>query len=204
MPWSKSSTKNITPRPPSFPSAWSGRENKKPRPWILRTRTATPPSCSPGRRRCGDGRKSLKAVIVDETGPCPSNWPTRTPSGIPSRIGFSSAYGPDDQLFSAYGSSCSSAMLRSIAPWCHFGNDPLDVQKISGQGIDAINKERGGKMDACMPGCIVKCSVIFNDLDGKYLTASYEYEATAMIGTNLGINDPTLLQSMTESAMKSE
>jgi aldehyde:ferredoxin oxidoreductase len=35
----------------------------------------------------------------------------------------------------------------------------------------------------------VQCSNIFHDADGKYLTASLEYETLAMLGSNLGIDD---------------
>jgi aldehyde:ferredoxin oxidoreductase len=144
----------------------------------------------------GMGAKGLKAIVVDESG--------ATPVGMADKDAFRATmkewvkYLPTDpmiKMFSAYGSACSSAMLRSIGsmPVFNFGSDPLDVESISGQGIDAVNKERGGKMDACMPGCIVKCSVVFNDADGKFLTASYEYEATALLGTNLGINDPDIV-----------
>ncbi len=121
------------------------------------------------------GAKGLKAIVIDESG--------TTPVDLADKEGFRGTlkewikYLPTDQMiqqFSAYGSACASVMLRSIGsmPVFNYGSDPLDVDAISGQGIDAINKERGGKMDACMPGCIVKCSVIFHDPDGKYLTAS--------------------------------
>jgi aldehyde:ferredoxin oxidoreductase len=142
------------------------------------------------------GAKGLKAIVVDESQTLPVEMVNK--DSFRDTLKEWVKYLPTDQmiqLFSAYGSACSSVMLRSIGsmPVFNYGSEPLDVQKISGQGIDAVNKERGGKMDACMPGCIVKCSVIFNDPDGKYLTASYEYEATALIGTNLGITDPDVV-----------
>ena len=43
-------------------------------------------------------------------------------------------------------------------------------------------------MHACMPGCVVQCSIIYYDEDGVK-TSAYEYEAVSMIGTNLGISD---------------
>ncbi len=142
------------------------------------------------------GAKGLKAIVVDESGSMPVKIADK--DAFRGTLKEWIKYLPTDpmiKMFSAYGSACSSVMLRSIGsmPAFNYGSDPLDVEKISGQGIDAINKERGGKMDACMPGCIVKCSVVFHDPDGKYLTASYEYEATALLGTNLGINDPDVV-----------
>src|SRR5450759_1402717 len=45
-------------------------------------------------------------------------------------------------------------------------------------------------MHGCMPGCVVRCSIVYPDKDGKQLCAAYEYETIAMLGTNLGITDP--------------
>ena len=49
---------------------------------------------------------------------------------------------------------------------------------------------RGHKMDACMQGCIVKCSMYFNDKDGNHVTSALEYETIALMGSNLGVSDP--------------
>ncbi len=65
-----------------------------------------------------------------------------------------------------------------------------DFQKITGEVIKKNVWQRGGKFHACMPGCVVQCSILYNDEDGKLLTAAYEYEAIAMLGTNLDITDP--------------
>ena len=42
-------------------------------------------------------------------------------------------------------------------------------------------------MHGCMPGCVVKCSIVFHGEDGSHLTSALEYETLAMLGTNLGI-----------------
>ena len=52
---------------------------------------------------------------------------------------------------------------------------------------------RGHKMDACMQGCMVKCSLIYNDADGNHLTSALEYETLALIGTNIGVTDPDMV-----------
>ncbi len=44
-------------------------------------------------------------------------------------------------------------------------------------------------MHGCMPGCVVQCSIIYPDKDGRRLCSAYEYETIAMLGTNLGITD---------------
>ena len=61
--------------------------------------------------------------------------------------------------------------------------------KISGEAVQEKLLERGGKMHGCMPGCVVKCSIIYPDAQGNRLAAAYEYENIAMLGSNLGIMD---------------
>jgi len=70
-------------------------------------------------------------------------------------------------------------------------------QNISPEKILELNKARGGSMGhGCMPGCVVRCSYIFNDSSGNFLTASLEYETMGMLGANLGIDDLDALARM--------
>lgn len=67
---------------------------------------------------------------------------------------------------------------------------PSGFKSVSAETIQNNLFERGGKMHGCMPGCVVKCSILYPDENGNRLAAAYEYEAVAMLGTNLGINNP--------------
>ena len=50
-------------------------------------------------------------------------------------------------------------------------------------------KVRGGRTGhACSPGCVIRCSNIYHDSEGKYLTAGLEFETIALMGSNLGID----------------
>jgi aldehyde:ferredoxin oxidoreductase len=40
-----------------------------------------------------------------------------------------------------------------------------------------------------MPGCVVRCSIVFHGDDGAHLTSALEYETLALLGTNLAITD---------------
>ena len=31
-------------------------------------------------------------------------------------------------------------------------------------------------MHGCMPGCVIRCSIVFNNEDGSHLTSALEYE----------------------------
>ena len=70
---------------------------------------------------------------------------------------------------------------------------PEGFRKVSGEAIQKRLFERGGRMHACMPGCIVRCSILYPDADGNRLASAYEYEAIALLGTNLGIDDPDVI-----------
>lgn len=76
-------------------------------------------------------------------------------------------------------------------PSKNYSSEPTEgFEALAGPSLDKINQERKGRMDGCMPGCLVRCSVVYNDPQGNHLTSSYEYETLALMGTNLGIVDP--------------
>ncbi|MEW6531926.1 MAG: aldehyde ferredoxin oxidoreductase C-terminal domain-containing protein [Thermodesulfobacteriota bacterium] len=62
--------------------------------------------------------------------------------------------------------------------------------KISGETMHDVIKERGGKTthSGCST-CIIQCSNVYNDKDGKYLTSGFEYETIWANGANCGIDD---------------
>jgi len=64
------------------------------------------------------------------------------------------------------------------------------VEDISGERIAELQAERNGEMvHACHPGCIIKCSQVYNDADGNYLTSGFEYETIGLVGANCEIKD---------------
>ncbi len=64
------------------------------------------------------------------------------------------------------------------------------AEEVSGERIFGLQGERGGKMShVCHQGCVIKCSQIYNDKDGKYLTSGFEYETIGLFGPNCGIRD---------------
>ncbi len=63
--------------------------------------------------------------------------------------------------------------------------------KMGGDYIREQNLARGGDQShACMPGCMIKCSNIYNDESGKELVAPLEYETIGLMGTNCGLTEP--------------
>lgn len=62
--------------------------------------------------------------------------------------------------------------------------------KISGETQAETEKARGGlATHGCHRGCVIKCSGIYNDKNGKYLTKQPEYETVWAHGGNCGIDD---------------
>ena len=96
-------------------------------------------------------------------------------------------------LFSRFGTpfAISNSASQGTLPSNNYRSGrPNNFIAVSGNSIQTILFERGGKMHGCMPGCVVQCSIIYPDKDGKRLCSAYEYETIAMLGTNLGITDP--------------
>ncbi len=66
-----------------------------------------------------------------------------------------------------------------------------EVFKMGGDFIRERNMERGGDPShACMPGCMIKCSNVYVDAQGKESVSPIEYETLCLLGTNLGIDEP--------------
>jgi aldehyde:ferredoxin oxidoreductase len=62
--------------------------------------------------------------------------------------------------------------------------------KISGETQAATETARGGvATHGCHRGCVIRCSGIFVDKDGHYLTKQPEYETVWAHGANCGIDD---------------
>ncbi|MGE3540941.1 MAG: aldehyde ferredoxin oxidoreductase C-terminal domain-containing protein [Candidatus Tectimicrobiota bacterium] len=70
---------------------------------------------------------------------------------------------------------------------------------MGGSYITELNNSRGGKQThACMPGCIIQCSNVYVDANGKEITSPVEYETLALLGTNCGLTNPDDLAVMNQ------
>ena len=63
-------------------------------------------------------------------------------------------------------------------------------EKISGETMYDTIVERGGKPSHnCHPGCVIKCSQVFNSADKQYRTSGFEYETIWALGADCGVED---------------
>jgi len=77
--------------------------------------------------------------------------------------------------------------IQSMPTRNHRHGTWVGADGISGQAIEALGNERGGKMLPCMAGCIIKCAILFNDANGNHVTTAFEFESIALLGSNLEI-----------------
>ncbi|MFC1669005.1 aldehyde ferredoxin oxidoreductase C-terminal domain-containing protein [Spirochaetota bacterium] len=83
-------------------------------------------------------------------------------------------------------------------PSNNFSHGTFDgASKISGETCAEIEEKRGGKAThACHRGCVIKCSGIYNDKKGNFLTKQPEYETVWAHGANCGIDDLDAIAQM--------
>ncbi|MBW2060591.1 MAG: aldehyde ferredoxin oxidoreductase [Deltaproteobacteria bacterium] len=143
------------------------------------------------------GVKGLKAIVIDDHGSSPIELADREAfreaiKGWPEVIKADARV----QIMSRYGTTDAIAAMRSIgtAPSKNYSSEQTeDYENLAGSTWEKTNQDRGGRITGCMPGCIVRCSVVYHDSDSKHLTTALEYETIALLGTNLGINDPDVV-----------
>ncbi len=70
--------------------------------------------------------------------------------------------------------------------------DPAaETLRLGGDHIHALQTSRGGETThACMPGCLIECSNVYVDPQGKEIVSPLEYETIGLMGSNCGLADP--------------
>lgn len=146
------------------------------------------------------GAKGIKAIVVDDTGMPPVAMADKD-LHRETLTRWSQVIKEDGQLqgFSRHGTPFGVVALRGLGsmPSRNYGSEETPgFERLGGEHLEKLREERGGRMDGCMPGCIVKCSIIFHDNDRQHVTSALEYETVALLGTNLGLSDPDVVARM--------
>lgn len=153
-------------------------------------------------RHCGRGgvgavmgSKGVKVIILDDTG-----MPMRAPKD-PVRFKDANKRFVDGLMkhpvtgkaLPAYGTNVLTNILSEAGgyPTYNFKEGSFaGASKISGEVEAELEKQRGGNpTHGCHRGCVIRCSGIYHDKDGHYLTKQPEYETVWAHGGNCGIDD---------------
>jgi aldehyde:ferredoxin oxidoreductase len=63
-------------------------------------------------------------------------------------------------------------------------------ESISGETMHDTIEQRGGKVKhGCHAGCVIQCSQIYNNPDGKKITSGFEYESIWALGADCCVDD---------------
>jgi aldehyde:ferredoxin oxidoreductase len=151
-------------------------------------------------RHCGRGglgavmgSKGLKAVIVDDKGTKktePSN-PDAFKEAAKKFVAALQEHEVTGTGLPTYGTNILANIINESGgyPTRGFSHGQFEeTQAISGEVQHDTIIKRGGKIaHPCMPGCVIRCSRIYHDEEGKYLTKGPEYETVWAHGANCGI-----------------
>jgi aldehyde:ferredoxin oxidoreductase len=137
------------------------------------------------------GSKGLKYVAIDA-----GKRPVRRPAQAKEFTALCKKYtkyyveGPGQEPFPKWGTSALVPEADNIYTFPYKnrveGRSP-DVDTLDGKRIVESFEKRGGRMHACMTGCIVKCSNVVHDAEGKYKTSALEFETLTLLGSNCAI-----------------
>jgi aldehyde:ferredoxin oxidoreductase len=141
------------------------------------------------------GSKGLKAIVVEDSGAPVVTFADEAGfrAGAKKLADALLKHPVTSQGLPTYGTDVLVNILSEAGglPTRNFSIGRFEgANDIGGETLNAVCKERGGKTGhGCSPGCIIRCSNIYKDKDGKEVTGGFEYESIWSMGANLGIND---------------
>jgi aldehyde:ferredoxin oxidoreductase len=153
-------------------------------------------------RHCGRGgvgavmgAKGIKAIVLDDAG-CEMRKPKDPEAFKAANKVFAKGlqeHPVTGQGLPAYGTNVLANIINESGgyPTNNFSKGQFEgTDKISGETQAALEEKRGGNpTHGCHRGCVIKCSGIFVDKDGNYVSKQPEYETVWAHGANCGIDD---------------
>ena len=141
------------------------------------------------------GSKKLKAVVFDH--------PRSNSPDVVDKQAFREAsqryllslqqHPQTSEIYTQYGTAAMVHICNAFGalPTRSFSQGSFEAaEEISGERIRDLNEFRGGQIShACMAGCTIKCSNLYNDSDGETIVTPLEYETIGLMGSNLDISD---------------
>ncbi|KUO76662.1 MAG: hypothetical protein APF81_15810 [Desulfosporosinus sp. BRH_c37] len=140
------------------------------------------------------GSKGIKAIVLDMGGPLNSAYvdKDRFMNGAKNYIKALKENPLTGQGLPALGTAMLINLTNSMGflPTRNYSTGNFEhAESISGEHLLEIQSQRKGKNGhACLSGCAIGCSNIYNDKHSDYLTSGLEYETLALLGSNCGIS----------------
>lgn len=143
------------------------------------------------------GAKRVKAIVIDMN-KMPTFHDRKRLMGSIREYGARLGKEPAIDVFKRIGTASMGDYLNLTGgmPVRNFSagrmvNPAEETFRLGGDHIREINLSRGGEpTHACMPGCLIECSNIYVDKDGKEIVSPLEYETLGLMGSNCGLSDP--------------
>ncbi len=141
------------------------------------------------------GSKGVKVIVLDDTGMkmrSPKD-PEKFREANKNWVDGLKKHPVTGEGLPAFGTNVLTNVLNEAGayPTRNFSSGRFSGHtKISGETQAATETERGGSAThGCHRGCVIQCSGIYHDKDGKYLTKQPEYETVWAHGGNCCIDD---------------
>lgn len=141
------------------------------------------------------GSKGVKVIVLDDTGMSirqPKD-PDKFREANKIFVDGLRKHGVTGEALPAYGTNVLTNILNEAGgyPTYNFREGRFaGASKISGETQAALEFDRGGvPTHGCHRGCVIRCSGIYNDKDGHYVSKQPEYETVWAHGGNCGIDD---------------
>ncbi len=139
------------------------------------------------------GSKRIKFITID---PADSKVTLHDPDSFTqaNRV-FTKALAdnPISQALGQYGTDILVNIVNEAGalPTRNFTSGQFDGhEKISGEHMHELIKARGGKVrHGCHKGCVIQCSQVYNDKNGRYLTSGFEYESIWAMGADCCVDN---------------
>jgi aldehyde:ferredoxin oxidoreductase len=134
------------------------------------------------------GSKGLKYVAID-AGKARVRQPEKRKEFMDLCKRYTKDYLAGPQMFKTGTSSVVpiANMLQTFPYKNRTEGQSPDAATLDGARIVESFATRGGGMHNCMTGCIVQCSNVVHDAEGKYKTSALEFETLTLLGANCAI-----------------
>ena len=143
------------------------------------------------------GSKKVKAIVID-VHKMPTFHDRKKVMGAIREYGARLGKEPAIDNYKRTGTAMMADITNRIGalPVRNFSNGRMVEAsegpfKLGGDFIRELNSSRGGQIShACMPGCMIECSNVYVDENGKEMVSPLEYETLGLMGSNCGLTHP--------------